>query len=128
FIFTLLLSLFFFLLIRHPPISTLFPYTTLFRSQVYDLDTLQPQSSVMLPDSHYGRSIAQSNNATFAVVENDGGPAGNVDRLNLVTGCAVMPGSLGIRENNVPPGSVLTPSPSQGSILLVQPDGNVKLY
>src|SRR5205823_12605631 len=29
----LLLSLFFFILIRHPPRSTLFPYTTLFRSQ-----------------------------------------------------------------------------------------------
>src|SRR2546430_16169217 len=31
-IFTLLLSLFFFLMIRRPPRSTLFPYTTLFRS------------------------------------------------------------------------------------------------
>src|SRR5256885_16865614 len=31
------LSLFFFLMIRPPPISTLFPYTTLFRSQpVFD--------------------------------------------------------------------------------------------
>src|SRR5689334_23796546 len=30
---SLLISLFFFLLIRRPPRSTLFPYTTLFRSQ-----------------------------------------------------------------------------------------------
>src|SRR6266700_4705545 len=29
-------SFFFFLMIRRPPRSTLFPYTTLFRSQVYD--------------------------------------------------------------------------------------------
>src|SRR4029077_21291310 len=32
--FTLLLLCFFFLMIRRPPRSTLFPYTTLFRSQV----------------------------------------------------------------------------------------------
>src|SRR5207249_10156891 len=31
-----LLLIFFFLMIRRPPISTLFPYTTLFRSNVYD--------------------------------------------------------------------------------------------
>src|SRR5690606_42154559 len=31
-------SFFFFLMIRHPPISTLFPYTTLFRSQVERYD------------------------------------------------------------------------------------------
>src|SRR2546423_13113350 len=34
-VFSSLLVFFFFLMIRRPPRSTLFPYTTLFRSQVY---------------------------------------------------------------------------------------------
>src|SRR5699024_12301523 len=33
---------FFFLMIRRPPRSTLFPYTTLFRSGMLKVDTLQP--------------------------------------------------------------------------------------
>src|SRR5258707_15710000 len=36
--FPYLLFLFFFLMIRRPPRSTLFPYTTLFRSALEDLD------------------------------------------------------------------------------------------
>src|SRR5580693_10398809 len=47
FLFFLILSLlslfFFFLMIRRPPRSTLFPYTTLFRSQVGYLHTLATQ-------------------------------------------------------------------------------------
>src|SRR3712207_8761984 len=35
-------SLFFFLMIRRPPRSTLFPYTTLFRSEVLELDSGLP--------------------------------------------------------------------------------------
>src|SRR2546427_6533815 len=35
-------ELFFFLMIRRPPRSTLFPYTTLFRSQMRGLKVLQP--------------------------------------------------------------------------------------
>ena len=44
--------------------------------QVYDLDSLQPQLPVQLPPGHYGRSVAQSNNATFVVVENNATPPG----------------------------------------------------
>src|SRR5947208_13069321 len=35
------LCLFFFLMIRQPPISTLFPYTTLFRSRTQDMRDLR---------------------------------------------------------------------------------------
>ena len=66
-----------------------------------------------LPASHYGRSVAQSNNATFVVVENDSGPAGNIDRLDLVTGVRRYADSLGIWENTMPPTSVLTPRPAR---------------
>src|SRR3712207_7617161 len=34
-------SLFFFLMIRRPPRSTLFPYTTLFRSKEYGIDAVE---------------------------------------------------------------------------------------
>src|SRR2546426_650365 len=37
---TAILSSFFFLMIRRPPRSTLFPYTTLFRSQLPDLERI----------------------------------------------------------------------------------------
>src|SRR2546430_17201297 len=39
--FLLLICLFFFLMIRRPPRSTLFPYTTLFRSKRSDLDNIR---------------------------------------------------------------------------------------
>src|SRR5256885_4591103 len=45
-----LLLLFFFLMIRRPPRSTLFPYTTLFRSQ-----TKHSARDRMLANSHAGR-------------------------------------------------------------------------
>src|SRR5260370_9739699 len=38
------MSLFFFLMIRRPPRSTLFPYTTLFRSEILPLITFLMQS------------------------------------------------------------------------------------
>src|SRR3712207_9345405 len=39
FILVILLYCFFFLMIRRPPRSTLFPYTTLFRSEMLELET-----------------------------------------------------------------------------------------
>src|SRR5689334_23607538 len=39
----LLTFFFFFLMIRRPPRSTLFPYTTLFRSQIADFDLQQQE-------------------------------------------------------------------------------------
>jgi uncharacterized protein (TIGR03437 family) len=95
---------------------------------VYDLDTLQQQRSVQLWPGHFARSIAQSNAGIFAVVENDAVPPGSVDRLDLLTGCAVQPPSLGIWENKLEAESVLTPTPGQSAILLAEPNGNVKLY
>src|SRR4051812_49581583 len=38
-------AFFFFLMIRRPPRSTLFPYTTLFRSRTRSLDPLQPRAA-----------------------------------------------------------------------------------
>src|SRR2546429_5445193 len=46
---------FFFLMIRRPPRSTLFPYTTLFRSAKLDLDYGREQVSVLLAQLAEGR-------------------------------------------------------------------------
>jgi uncharacterized protein (TIGR03437 family) len=125
--------------------------------EVYDLDALQPQSvsapwwnyalqtasqmPIELPGSHYGRSIAASNNATLALIENDGtgdcqaGAACAIDRLDLNSRCAFSPPTLGIYQNanaTLPATSVLSPSglpgQNQGYILVAAPNGNVMLY
>jgi uncharacterized protein (TIGR03437 family) len=128
--------------------------------QVFDLDSFQPQTPIQLPASHYGRSVAQSNVGTFAVVENDSAlatssapppvcntvsgveicvsapPAASVappaiDRLDLYSRCAYSPLALGVYTNsdaNLPPTTVLSPSPDQNSILVAAPNGNVMLY
>jgi uncharacterized protein (TIGR03437 family) len=98
--------------------------------QVFDLDTLQLQPWIQLPPGHYGRSVAASNNATFVVAgdETIGFTAGAIDRLDLQSRCAVRLPSLGIWENNPPAESVLTAAKGLSSILLAEPNGNLKLY
>jgi uncharacterized protein (TIGR03437 family) len=96
--------------------------------QIFDLDTLEEQMPIQLPAGHYGRSVAHSNSGAFAVVENNAEQPGNVDRLDFQSRCAVKPPALGIWANTMDPESVLTTSPSRGSMLLAQPDGSVRLY
>lgn len=98
---------------------------------VFDLDALQPTWPIMLPAGHFGNAVAQSNNATLALVENDDSDTSAIDRINSVSGCAFALPSLGIFTNDkgvFPPTSVLAPSPSQNSILIAAPNGNVMLY
>src|SRR3989449_8148034 len=55
------LLFFFFLMIRRPPRSTLFPYTTLFRSlQAIGLGTLDFSSRLRLPDTGFVRVTGAS--------------------------------------------------------------------
>src|ERR1043166_10216760 len=49
----LFLSCFFFLMIRRPPRSTLFPYTTLFRSQAFAVDRELADGAVVLRTTHF---------------------------------------------------------------------------
>lgn len=98
---------------------------------VFNLDALQPTWPIMLPAGHFGAAIAQSNNATLALVENDDSDATAIDRVNALSGCAFGLPSLGIYSNDkgaFPPTSVLAPTPSQNSIMLAAPNGNVMLY
>jgi uncharacterized protein (TIGR03437 family) len=98
---------------------------------VFDLDALQPTWPILLPAGHFGSSVAQSNNATLALVENDNSDTTAVDRINTISGCAFGLPSLGIYNNDkssFPPTSVLAPTPSQNSILMAASNGNVMLY
>ena len=120
----------------------------------YDLGSGQPQTPIMLPPSHFGRSIAQSNNATLVLAEDDSqGPTlATVDRIDFETSCAISPASLGIYVNppvatgsavqtgpvscaaagklstTLPATTVLSASPDQQSILLASQCGDVMLY
>src|SRR5256884_8592686 len=55
-IFLILFLFFFFLMIRRPPRSTLFPYTTLFRSQIGVRDGLRRRGALALRPVHGARS------------------------------------------------------------------------
>src|SRR2546429_3391875 len=61
---------FFFLMIRRPPRSTLFPYTTLFRSDVYALTHNETSTGVMMDirrpavDAEHGLVIVEDRKST----------------------------------------------------------------
>src|SRR5690606_40394126 len=73
----LFLSYFFFLMIRRPPRSTLFPYTTLFRS-LSSFEKIEQSPVVTEPTMQMGSFIE------LALI--DGKPASNI----LVTPCSVL--------------------------------------
>src|SRR3712207_9488014 len=50
---------FFFLMIRRPPRSTLFPYTTLFRSDRQGVEAVQEHGCVLGPCNNQQRSVAE---------------------------------------------------------------------
>src|SRR5438034_11704041 len=56
FCFTVLI--FFFLMIRRPPRSTLFPYTTLFRSKLAKGKPVEPPESVVLLSENHGLAVS----------------------------------------------------------------------
>src|SRR2546430_10389097 len=53
----LFIFLFFFLMIRRPPRSTLFPYTTLFRSRAYALYRFLPNRVKILDEAEFGGAV-----------------------------------------------------------------------
>src|SRR3712207_7692542 len=69
----MVVSVFFFLMIRRPPRSTLFPYTTLFRSQPLDpAHQLQLQAALVVADD-VPLGLAQPVLGADAAVEGGGG-------------------------------------------------------
>ena len=96
---------------------------------VYDLNALQPVTPVLMPGSHYIRSIAVSNAAILALARNEEGtPPAVIDSINLSAGTAAPLLTLGVYTNSVSPSGVLAASPGGVNILYASPDGNVALY
>jgi uncharacterized protein (TIGR03437 family) len=98
---------------------------------VYDLDTLQAQTPITFPGGHYPRQIAASGKSILSLVRDGTGNAslgGSIDVIDFAARKAVPLPTLGVYNNNVDPGGVLSAAPNGGSILVAMPDGNVMLY
>ncbi len=98
---------------------------------VYDLDALASVAPVLLPASHFARSIAVSNSTILTLVRNEGNveptPAG-IDSINLTAGNAAPLLSLGVYNNKLSATGALSASSSGANILYASPDGYVALY
>lgn len=95
---------------------------------VFDLNALQAVQPVVLPPSHYGHSVASSNNALLVVALDDSSGTGVIDNVNLAARIGTALPSLNIFTNTPSPKSVLASSPNGRSILVAEPDGTVMLY
>jgi uncharacterized protein (TIGR03437 family) len=106
-------------------------------ANVFDLDALQAGPYIEFPGGHYPRSIAVSNSAILAIARNVArqdqckemqSPEAMVDRIDLANRVATTSCTLGIYNNNLPADSIMTASPSGGSIFTAMADGTVLLY
>jgi uncharacterized protein (TIGR03437 family) len=97
-------------------------------ANVYDLDALHAVQFIAFPLGHYPRSIAAANSSMFAVVRNAGTPPALIDQIDFANRVATTPSTLGIFSNSVNPNSVMTASPSGGSIFTASSDGTVLIY
>lgn len=95
---------------------------------VFDLNALQAVQPVVLPYSHFGHSVAASNNAILAVANNNATNTGVIDTLNLQQRTATQLATLGIFQNQLSTTAVVTGSPNGASILVADPNGTVMLY
>jgi len=95
---------------------------------VFDLNTLQALPSILLPGSHYGRSVAVANNAILALVRDESSFVGRVDVLDPVHLVGTQMPTLGPWTNSVSDMAVLSASPNGANVLLAGNDGTVMLY
>jgi len=97
---------------------------------VYDLNTLQSVTPILMPGGQFARSIAVSNAATLVLARNEGGPAAGVlDSINFGLNTVTALPILGIYNNAISAATgVLASSPGGANVLLALPDGTVALY
>jgi len=97
---------------------------------VFNLDTLQPSSPILLPDGLYARSIAASSylSRILATTRPSGGATGPVVRIDFAARVASVPAAIGIFKNDVDIASALTASPSGRTMFMAMPDGTVALF
>jgi uncharacterized protein (TIGR03437 family) len=95
---------------------------------VFDLNALQAVSPIVLPFSHFGHSVASSNNAILVTANNNATSTGVIDTVNFQMGTASQLATLGIFQNQLSPTAVLTNSSNGNNILVADPNGTVMLY
>ncbi len=96
-------------------------------AHVFNLDTMQFEGMIIFPAGHYPRSIAVSNGAILAA-SRVAGEKNTIDQIDLGARTATQLPTLGIFENDIDPGAMLSSSPSGSSIFIAQPNGKVMLY
>ncbi len=94
---------------------------------VYDLDTLQPVSPIVLPSGFVALSIASSANATLAQGGYYDGTF-HILQLDIAQGTGVELPSLGVFNNLTNANTVLTTSQNGSTIFIAQADGTTYLY
>jgi uncharacterized protein (TIGR03437 family) len=95
---------------------------------VFDLNALQAVSPVVLPFSHFGHSVASSNNAILVMANNNATGTGVLDTVNFAARTASQLPTLGIFTNTLSTTAVVTGSPNGNNILVADPTGSVLLY
>ena len=95
---------------------------------VYDLGTLLPVSSIVLPGGHYGRAVAQSNAETLVLARDESNGTGVIDTIDLTYRTSNKLATLGIYNNSISPTGVLASAPNGRTIMMAAPDGAVMLY
>jgi uncharacterized protein (TIGR03437 family) len=94
---------------------------------VYDLDTLQPVSPIILPSGFIALSIASSANATLAQGGYYDGTF-HILQLDIAQGTGTQLPSLGVFNNLTNANTVLATSQNGSSIFIAQANGTVYLY
>jgi uncharacterized protein (TIGR03437 family) len=95
---------------------------------VFDLNALQAVSPIVLPFSHFGHSVASSNNAILVTANNNATGTGVIDTVNFAARTASQLPTLGIFTNSLSVTAVVTNSPNGNNILVADPNGSVLLY
>ena len=104
FLFSLLVCLFFFLMIRRPPRSTLFPYTTLFRSNDSNLAIIKANSilSATVENESYAFSIIEQCERCLSTLQSNNDSNAHDTRIGeLTTILSKLSSSLNSRDNAV---------------------------
>lgn len=94
---------------------------------VFDLDTLQPDSPIILPPGYIANSIASSANATLAQGGYYDGTF-HILQLDIPQRTGAQLPTLGVFTNTTNANTVLAASQNGSSILIAQADGTVYLY
>ena len=95
---------------------------------IYDLETLEPLPPVRLATGDYAQAIAASGKSILAMTRDGAGGDNQIHRIDLTSRNSTPLVSLGVFQNKLALGTVMTASANGRYILIAQPDGTLMLY